>query len=110
MPSPFPGMDPYLEDPAQWGNVHHGILSQSQAALNAQLRPRYYARVEERVYIPPPDDPARPPFRVPDVQIVRDRARSRKPERSRANGGGVATAPIEIQTMFPGDEIHEYYL
>ncbi|MFN0055331.1 MAG: DUF4058 family protein [Planctomycetales bacterium] len=23
MPSPFPGMDPYLEDPGLWPDVHH---------------------------------------------------------------------------------------
>ncbi|MEM9908830.1 MAG: DUF4058 family protein [Cyanobacteria bacterium P01_D01_bin.44] len=23
MPSPFPGMDPYLEHPQTWPNVHH---------------------------------------------------------------------------------------
>lgn len=51
MPSPFPGMDPYLESPTLWPDVHHGLISESQAALNPNLRPRYVARVELRVYV-----------------------------------------------------------
>ena len=27
MPSPFPGMDPYLEDPHGWPDVHHEVIS-----------------------------------------------------------------------------------
>lgn len=46
MPSPFPGMDPYLESPVIWPDVHHGLISEIQAALNPRLRPRYVARVE----------------------------------------------------------------
>ena len=51
MQSPFPGMDPYLEEPSLWPDVHHGLISEMQAVLNRQLRPQYHVRVEERVYI-----------------------------------------------------------
>jgi len=27
MPSPFPGMDPYLEHPARWGGVHARLIA-----------------------------------------------------------------------------------
>ena len=27
MPSPFPGMDPYLEHPALWPSVHQGLIT-----------------------------------------------------------------------------------
>ncbi len=59
MPSPFPGMDPYLESPALWPDVHHGLISGIQEALNPHLRPRYVARVELRIYISDDDDPGR---------------------------------------------------
>jgi hypothetical protein len=26
MPSPFPGMNPYLEHPALWSGVHHRLI------------------------------------------------------------------------------------
>jgi hypothetical protein len=59
MPSPFPGMDPYLEAPWIWPDVHHGLISEIRAALNPSLVPRYVARVELRVYVSDDDDPGR---------------------------------------------------
>jgi len=68
MPSPFPGMDPYLENPELWPDVHAELIGQIRAALNPTLLPRYVARIELRVYISDQDDPGRD-FRVPDVRI-----------------------------------------
>ncbi len=68
MPSPFPGMDPYLEAPELWPNVHHGLISEIQATLHQRLRPRYRSLVEERVYISDEMDPGRKVI-VPDVAI-----------------------------------------
>jgi len=44
-------MDPYLESPTLWPDVHHGLISHIQKSLNPALRPRDVARVELRVYI-----------------------------------------------------------
>jgi len=33
MPSPFPGMDPYLETPDRWHNVHDNLVTEIQAQL-----------------------------------------------------------------------------
>jgi hypothetical protein len=59
-------MDPYLEDPSLWPDVHHGLISEMQAVLNRQLRPQYHVRVEERVYISDENDPGRKAI-IPDV-------------------------------------------
>lgn len=56
MPSPFPGMDPYLETPDLWPDVHHELISQIRSQLNPRLRPRYVARVELRVYVSGDDE------------------------------------------------------
>lgn len=45
MPSPFPGMDPYIEHPEIWGDFHNNLASQIQAALNETIRPKYFARL-----------------------------------------------------------------
>lgn len=45
MPSPFPGMDPYLESPDFWADFHNNLAPEIQAELNAQIRPRYVARL-----------------------------------------------------------------
>lgn len=66
MPSPFPGMDPYLESPRIWPDVHHGLISQIRAALTPILRPGYVARVELRAYISDDNDPGRAAI-VPDM-------------------------------------------
>ena len=68
MPSPFPGMDPYLEAPWLWPDVHHELIGQIRATLNPNLRPRYVARVELRVYISDDDDPGRQVL-VPDLRV-----------------------------------------
>ncbi len=48
MPTPFPGMDPYLEHPSLWPNVHSSLIIALRDELAPQLRPRYYVAVEER--------------------------------------------------------------
>ena len=69
MPSPFPGMDPYLESPVLWPDVHHGLISEIQSLLNQSLRPRYHVRVVERVYVSDENDPGRKVI-IPDVNII----------------------------------------
>jgi len=54
MPTPFPGMDPYLEQPALWPDVHNGLIAELRNALVPQLRPRYYVALEERTYLAAP--------------------------------------------------------
>ncbi len=49
MPSPFPGMDPYIEDPEIWGDFHSDLAAEIRTELNRQLQPRYVARIIPRV-------------------------------------------------------------
>ena len=48
MPSPFPGMDPYLE--RYWGDVHSSLVTLAKVALQRQLCGDLVARSEDRVY------------------------------------------------------------
>ncbi|MFQ5859882.1 MAG: DUF4058 family protein [Anaerolineae bacterium] len=45
MPSPFPGMDPYIEHPDVWSDFHGGLAGEIRATLNATIQPRYVARM-----------------------------------------------------------------
>lgn len=45
MRSPFPGMDPYIEQPRLWIDFHNDLASEIRAQLNAQIRPNYFARL-----------------------------------------------------------------
>lgn len=46
MPSPFPGMDPYIEHPDIWQDFHHDLAAEIQGQLSPRIRPRYYAAIE----------------------------------------------------------------
>jgi hypothetical protein len=56
MPSPFPGMDPYLENPAFWPDFHERFITYWCDALADVLPPNYEARIAERVYLLEPAD------------------------------------------------------
>jgi uncharacterized protein DUF4058 len=45
MPSPFPGMDPYLEGNL-WPDVHQRLATKISQLLTPKLRPRYVARLK----------------------------------------------------------------
>lgn len=69
MPSPFPGMDPYLEEPGLWPDVHHELISVARDLLTASLRPKYLVRIDERVYVSDDEDPGRSVI-IPDMRIT----------------------------------------
>ncbi len=46
MPSPFPGMDPYLEGRNIWAGFHHRLADELADRLNRHIGPKYYADVE----------------------------------------------------------------
>jgi len=48
MPSPFPGMDPYLEAPDIWPDFHEALAGEIRGVLNQTLPAPYYARLEMR--------------------------------------------------------------
>lgn len=101
MPSPFPGMDPYLENPALWGGVHDGLINAIRAQLNAMLPDMYVADVEERLYIVQSERDVRP-----DVVLVQSRTVSSSPSAIAA----VADPPLHIESLTASDEIREAFI
>ena len=47
MPSPFPGMDPYLEG-SLWMSIHSQLTAEIARQLAPKLRPKYLALTTER--------------------------------------------------------------
>jgi len=47
-------MDPYLEDPELWPDVHNRLIAARANELSSRLRPIYYVALEERKY---PEEP-----------------------------------------------------
>ena len=82
MPSPFPGMDPYIERPQAWPDFHDRLITFMVSALQPLLKPRYVAVGQERVYVAESKRLVRP-----DVAVVRSRTGGRQ--------GGTAVAELK---------------
>ncbi|MEH1818922.1 MAG: DUF4058 family protein [Nostoc sp.] len=50
MGNPFPGMNPYLEQPELWHQVHNRLIVAVADDLTPQIAPKYRVSIEERVY------------------------------------------------------------
>ncbi|MEG4005552.1 DUF4058 family protein [Microcoleus sp. Pol11C1] len=95
MPSPFPGMDPYLEHPDFWQETHHWLISAIAASLVPQIRPKYEVAIDKRIYeITDPNDSNSDSLLVgiPDVAIKRQSNNPSIPT------GSVATVSITLPT------------
>lgn len=110
MASPFPGMAPYLEDPAVWPDFHARFVNYWCECIADRLPGNYDARIGERVtLIESIDIPAK--SIVPDVAVLRSEAARQEPP-STASGGAATTLALEPVTLplaFP-QEVKEPYI
>lgn len=108
MPTPFPGMDPYLERPNLWHGVHNRLIAALADLLGPLLRPRYFVAVEERSYLA---DPLAIGFTtVPDVSVLGPYAAPTLLPAGQAGGAGAATMePLLIELPMP-EPVRETYL
>src|SRR5436309_1444906 len=104
MPSPFPGMDPYLEAPAFFGDLHVSMITYLREALQGRLPEPYYAALSDRVWVE-----VERRFIEPDVNVLRG-----KPSRGGGKGAGaVATVPgpaSPVVVHVPQEERREAYI
>ena len=93
MPSPFPGMDPYLEISGDWRDFHARFLNGCADTLADQLPENYVARIEEQFHILefPEESEER---RLPDVSISQTRP-------SRIGGSAATTLPTLEPEFIP---------
>jgi len=71
MPSPFPGVDPYIEDQHFWPDFHHRFMTYWCDFLLEQLPTNYDARLEERIRLVERTPRKREHRRQPDIAIER---------------------------------------
>jgi hypothetical protein len=91
MPSPFPGMDPYLEIPRWFHGFHNSFIIYLQELLQPLLPSPYYAQTGQQVWL----ETSRR-YVDPDVHVMVEH-RERQPRQSPAHGG-VAVAEPEVET------------
>jgi len=101
-------MDPYLEEPGLWPDVHNEIISNARALLNERLRPKYFVRIEERVYDSDENDPGRRVI-VPDLRVVERPSAASLPISPSGTAGLEVAEPVDV-TILIDDEIHESFL
>ena len=88
MPSPFPGMDPFLEAAEVWEDVHANLATELRAQLQPQLVPRYVAVLTP--YVTYEDVTISIPTAIkPDVAVLQSGATVHP-----AAGGAAVPAPI----------------
>jgi hypothetical protein len=51
MPSPFPGMNPYLEQSDTWEDFHQSFITHARDFLTGQVGPNYLVKIEVRLYL-----------------------------------------------------------
>ncbi len=101
MAYPFPGMNPWLENPLLWHDVHQSLIIALRDDLAPRLRPRYFVGVETHTYISIPDEKRK--SRYPDVTII---DRGGAPVRTVAT---LAPAPF-MEVALRDDPLLENYL
>ena len=94
MPSPFPGMNPYLEQSHLWRDFHNSYLVALRAALTPRVVPKYLIEYEESLYIDPTGD-------EPRLFAVADTAVADSGSAEQATGGSetataVVAAPLTV--------------
>jgi hypothetical protein len=94
MKSPFPGMDPYIEERGLWEDFHHGLIHEIKCALARAVPERYVVRTKERSYLVLVEAEAKDshPF-ILDVSVTSPRS-SKRPKKK---PGSAALAEPEVE-------------
>jgi hypothetical protein len=79
MHSPFPGMDPYLEQ--FWGDIHHTMITRARATIQKRLPGDLVARVDERVFVEPSEGIPRASNRIAVAEPLVVRMEQEEPVR-----------------------------
>ncbi|QYX32235.1 DUF4058 family protein [Sphaerospermopsis torques-reginae] len=110
MTSPFPGMNPYLENPDLWSEVHHRLITAIAIAISPPLRPKYRVAIEKRTYRTDSEDSLL--VGIPDVTILSVKQKTQKSDNYTATATlSTETANKSVDVTLPLPlEIKEGYL
>jgi hypothetical protein len=104
MPSPFPGIDPYLESQGYWPDFHASLILYCRDALNDHLPATYEARLGEQLRLIEHRDPQARTV-LPDVAVLEGGPAGGRSGMAGTEGGVLTLEPITID--LPIDEIEE---
>ena len=92
--SPFPGMDPYLERPNRWPDVHNQMISEMRRQLERKLNRRYTTVLTEYMAIEQIGEERR--FIVPDTAVTLQR-----PSTYSGDGGVALAVEVDVAIDAP---------
>ncbi len=94
MPSPFPGMDPYLEG-YLWPDVHSALAHKIRQQLAPQVQPEYVARIEISV-LEDESFTADVGVMYPDVEVIKTQRPSAPADIPRTAKPVITAAPMTL--------------
>jgi hypothetical protein len=92
MPSPFPGMDPYLEAPDFWSDLHSTLIPLIRASLTPFLPSGYAAKIDQYVWLQDVDE-ERIRYGKPDVFLTNGPGRAGETHQTANTHGISVTLP-----------------
>jgi Protein of unknown function (DUF4058) len=99
MPSPFPGMDPYLEG-YLWADVHNALASKIRQQLAPKIQPGYTVRLE--IYLVQDTAPeSEIGILYPDVEVLRQTSTPRVAQPTQSGNLLATPAPLTLPLMPP---------
>ena len=104
MNSPFPGMDPYLEDPAFWPDFHLTFIGCWREAIADVLPEPYEARLDETVHLVSMSRKDVIKLIYPDVAVSRGR---KSPRRTSRRAGETAVMEPTVIPHQPLEEVRQ---
>jgi hypothetical protein len=97
MPSPFHGMNPYLEQALVWHDFHTRFITAAAEAIGVQVAPAYFVRIEEHLYLH-----ERPlPLARGDVAVVEGRGRRT------GDPGSTMVLPATAEVILPAPQVDQ---
>ena len=104
MPSPFPGMDPYLEDSARWADFHPTFIVTLRRQLSRLVSPHFHVDIQEHVYLTEPGEVERRHI-APDAFVTLGRPAAM----AQASGQAAITTPV-VEKPLPETEFRHRHL
>lgn len=98
MPSPFPGMNPFLEQDDAWHDFHERFLPMVADVLVPQVRANYIVKIDEHVYVHELPDEPRQLLGQADISVGRS-------DRTAAPGPGVGIIEAPARVRLPAMDV-----
>jgi hypothetical protein len=103
MPSPFPGMNPFLELNDSWEDFHQDFISRSRELISRDISANYIAKIETRLYVHELSAEERRYFGRADASITAD---SNLASASAKTAVLTESAPVEL--IFPAVDFERH--